>query len=219
MKCSSIDTIFLDLDGTLLDLAYDNYFWHDHIPNLIAKKNKLPFEKVKIEFENIYKSKQNTIEWYSLDYWSKIFEIDLKNEVLKTKNKIKIFPNAHNLLTNLKKRKIRIILLTNCPRDMLDIKLTQTQLWGFFDKIISSEDYGFSKEDDRFWHNLNTAIDFNKMNTLFVDDSENVLNCASRNGIKNIFYIKFPDSNKEGQIIKNFNPLDSIDLIVNIIID
>jgi len=102
MKCSSIDTIFLDLDGTLLDLAYDNYFWHDHIPNLIAKKNKLPFEKVKIEFENIYKSKQNTIEWYSLDYWSKIFEIDLKNEVLKTKNKIKIFPNAHNLLTNLK---------------------------------------------------------------------------------------------------------------------
>ena len=71
MKWNSIETFFLDLDGTLLDLAYDNYFWHEHIPNIYAKKNNIDLEQAKYEFEKKYRQKKNTLDWYSLDYWSK----------------------------------------------------------------------------------------------------------------------------------------------------
>ena len=55
MKWDSIETFFLDMDGTLLDLAYDNYFWHKHIPKVYAKKNNISYIKSKKIFEEMYK--------------------------------------------------------------------------------------------------------------------------------------------------------------------
>ena len=85
MKWDSIETFFLDMDGTILDLAFDNYFWHDHIPRLYSIKNKISFNKAKIEFEEKYKKRRNTIEWYSLKFWSNELDINLDNELVKTK--------------------------------------------------------------------------------------------------------------------------------------
>ena len=210
MKWNSIETFFLDMDGTLLDLAYDNYFWHEHIPNLYAKKNSITYKKAKKKIEIMYKNKKNTIEWYSLDYWSEILEINLKTELFNTKNKIKIFPGSIEFLRKLKEQKIKIILLTNCPRQMLNIKLTQTKLWGFFDKIISSEDYGFAKETNEFWYNLKKNIVFKIDSSVFIDDNQNVLDFSYKNGIKNIFCINVPDSKKDKQVIKEYKSIDSI---------
>ena len=212
MKWDSIETFFLDMDGTLLDLSYDNYFWHEHIPSIYAKKNNISYKKAKIKLEKMYKNKKNTLEWYSLDYWGEILEINLDNELLQTKNKIKIFPGVVEFLKSIKERKIKIILLTNCPRKMLNVKLTQTRLWGFFDKIISSEDYGYAKETNEFWHNLKKNIKFKKGSSVFIDDSQNVLDCSYENGIKNIFCINIPDSNKDKQEIKRHKSIDNISL-------
>jgi len=211
MKWNSIETFFLDLDGTLLDLAYDNYFWHEHIPNIYAKKNNIDLKQAKYEFEKKYRQKKNTLDWYSLDYWSKKIGIDLEHEVLNTKNRIKVFPGTINFLTNLKKHNIKIILLTNCPRNMLNIKITQVKLWGYFDEIISSEDYGFSKETKNFWQYLDKKLTYCKNKTVFIDDNQDVLKCSYNNNIKNIFCINFPDSNKSKQNVNNFRSLDNID--------
>ena len=116
MKWNSIETFFLDMDGTILDLSYDNYFWHQHIPNIYAQKNDISLEKAKLEFEEKYKKKKNTIQWYSLNFWSHELGINLDDELIKTKHKIKIFPGVLKFLDQLKKRRIKIILLTNCPR-------------------------------------------------------------------------------------------------------
>ncbi|HNG60363.1 MAG TPA: haloacid dehalogenase, partial [Cellvibrionaceae bacterium] len=35
----AIDTLLLDMDGTLLDLHYDNYFWLEYLPRAFAAKN------------------------------------------------------------------------------------------------------------------------------------------------------------------------------------
>lgn len=210
MKWDTIDTFFLDMDGTLLDLSYDNYFWHEHIPNIYAKKNNISFKEAKLKFESMYKEKQGTLDWYCLDYWSVVLKIDLNNELLKTMNKIKVFSGVITFLCNLKNRNIRIILLTNCPRKMLDVKFTKSKLWGYFDKIISSEDYGFAKETDNFWEILNKEITYDTNKTIFIDDSQNVLEFASKNGIKNIISINKPDSNKKKQIIYGYKSIDSI---------
>ncbi|MDH3916294.1 MAG: haloacid dehalogenase, partial [Chromatiales bacterium] len=30
---STVDTVLLDMDGTLLDLRFDNYFWQELVPS------------------------------------------------------------------------------------------------------------------------------------------------------------------------------------------
>ena len=210
MKWDLIETFFLDMDGTLLDLAYDNYFWHEHIPDLYSKREKTTFKEAKIILEDMYKKKRGTLEWYSIDYWSDILSINLKLEILNTKNKITIFPNSVEFLQTLRKNKINTILITNCPRDMLDIKITQTKLWSYFNKIVSSHDYGFAKETENFWNILNKNIIYNEEKTFFIDDNENVLKFAEKNGIKNLISINYPDSRKEKQIINNYTSIDNI---------
>ena len=210
MKWDSIETFFLDMDGTILDLAFDNYFWHDHIPRLYSKKNKISFNKAKIEFEEKYKKKRNTIEWYSLKFWSNELDINLDNELVKTKNRIKIFPGVYNFLNKLKSHKINIVLITNCPREMLNVKFTQAKLWGYFNIIISSEDFGYPKEADEFWKLLEKKFFFDKNKTIFIDDNVNVLECASKYGINHIFGICCPDSSKKKQIIEEYLTLDNV---------
>ena len=115
-------------------------------------------------------------------------------------------------LDQLKKRRIKIILLTNCPRKMLNVKLTQTKLWGYFSYIISSEDFGYAKESDEFWNFLETEIVYDKDKTIFIDDSQNVLKYSHKNGLKNIISINYPASDKKKQETKGYPSLDNISL-------
>ncbi|HBT55971.1 MAG TPA: haloacid dehalogenase, partial [Pseudomonas sp.] len=32
LNWNAIDTVLLDMDGTLLDLHFDNHFWLEHMP-------------------------------------------------------------------------------------------------------------------------------------------------------------------------------------------
>ena len=112
----------------------------------------------------------------------------------------------------IRKRNIKIILLTNCPRDMLNVKLNETKLWGYFDQIISSEDYGFAKETNEFWNYLEKVLNYDKKTTVFIDDNQKVLDFAYVNGIKNIISINFPDSENKKQVIKHYKSIDNISL-------
>jgi putative hydrolase of the HAD superfamily len=210
MKWDVIETFFLDMDGTLLDLAYDNYFWHEHIPNLYSKKEKTAFAEAKIILEGMYMEKKGTIEWYSINYWSDILNINLKSEILNTKDKISVLPNTIEFLKTIKKNQINTVLITNCPREMLNIKITQTKLWGYFNKIISSHDYGYAKETENFWTILNKNIIYNREKTFFIDDNENVLKFAEKNGIKNLISINYPDSKKEKQTVENYTSINNV---------
>jgi len=211
MKWNSIETFFLDMDGTLLDLAYDNYFWHVHVPLIFSKNNNIPFNDAKILLKKMYTEKKNSLSWYSSNYWSARIGINLHLEIKKTRNKIKVFPGVKKLLSDIKtKRRVKIILLTNCPREMLHIKLDQTKLWRYFDKIISSEDYGHPKESKKFWKILDNKVKYDKNKTAFIDDNINVLKYAELNGIKYLFAVSKPDSKKQKEIISNFKTLENI---------
>lgn len=211
MKWNSIETFFLDMDGTLLDLAYDNYLWHVHVPLIFSKKNNIPFNDAKILLKKMYTEKKNSLSWYSSNYWSARIGINLYLEIKKTRNKIKVFPGVKKLLSDIKtKGRVKIILLTNCPREMLHIKLDQTKLWRYFDKIISSEDYGHPKESKEFWKILDNKVKYDKNKTAFIDDNINVLKYAELNGIKYLFAVSKPDSKKQKEIISNFKTLENI---------
>ncbi len=199
MDWKTITTVFLDMDGTLLDLYFDNYFWHEHVPLRFSEKHAIQFKDAKQELLARYKSKSGSLDWYCIDYWSDELELDiaaLKREVSKH---IQIFPNVEKFLGKLNHLGKNIALVTNAHRKSIAVKMDHLNLESHFEKIISSHDYGHAKEEAEFWHKLMQAEPFDPRSTLFIDDNLAVLAAAEEYGVKHLVTIKQPDSSKPTQ--------------------
>ena len=42
LNWNDIDTVLLDMDGTLLDRHFDDHFWLDHVPKRYADRYGMP---------------------------------------------------------------------------------------------------------------------------------------------------------------------------------
>ena len=214
MDWNSITTVFLDMDGTLLDLHFDNYFWHEHVPLRFSEKHEIEIQDAKQDLLTRYKRKAGTLQWYCVDFWASELELDigaLKQEVSKH---IQIFPHVEKFLKKLKFHKKHVALVTNAHRKSIAVKMDHLDLEGHFDKIISSHDYGHAKEEQEFWHTLMSAEPFDPDATLFIDDNLSVLAAAELYGIKNLLSIKQPDSSQPLQDTKHYHALSGFDEIM-----
>ncbi|MFK7815258.1 MAG: GMP/IMP nucleotidase [Gammaproteobacteria bacterium] len=211
---NSITAVFLDMDGTLLDLRFDNYFWHEHVPLRFSEKHEIEFHVAKQQLLDRYKRKSGTLEWYCVDYWANELELDigaLKREVSKH---IQIFPNVEKFLKKLKLHEIHVAMVTNAHRISISVKMDHLDIEEYFDKIISSHDYGHAKEEQDFWRKLMQAEPFEPETTLFIDDNLSVLMAAEIYGIKNLLSVKQPDSSMPMQDTKHFRALTDFEQIM-----
>ena len=71
------DTLMLDMDGTLLDLAYDNYMWMEHIPAEYARKHDVTADHAREHLYATFKRMEGKLDWYCLDHWSNELELDV----------------------------------------------------------------------------------------------------------------------------------------------
>ena len=178
MDWDQIDTVFLDMDGTLLDLHFDNHFWLQHVPMRYAEKHKLTHQQALEELLPRFRSLEGTINWYCLDYWTRELDLDiplLKEEV---KHLIQIHPYVIEFLESLHKADKRRVLVTNAHQKSLDLKMNNTPLGGLLDKIISAHQLGLPKEAPAFWNKLHVIEDFEMQRTLLIDDNLNALRSA-----------------------------------------
>lgn len=51
---TAIDTVLLDMDGTLLDLHFDNFFWLEYLPLRYAEQHSLPLPVAKARLEGFF---------------------------------------------------------------------------------------------------------------------------------------------------------------------
>jgi putative hydrolase of the HAD superfamily len=65
----NIDTILLDMDGTLLDLHFDLHFWMEYMPLVFAKKHNITCDEAKDKLYPILRAEEGKLHWYCLDYW------------------------------------------------------------------------------------------------------------------------------------------------------
>jgi len=72
-----IDTVLLDLDGTLLDLAFDNFIWLARVAEIYAENHGLSLAETHAELAPRFHRVQGTLEWYSIEYWSAQLGIDI----------------------------------------------------------------------------------------------------------------------------------------------
>jgi hypothetical protein len=59
------------MDGTLLDLRFDNFFWQELIPSRYAALHGLPHEEAVAVLTPRFEAARGTLEWYCLDHWSR----------------------------------------------------------------------------------------------------------------------------------------------------
>lgn len=191
---NQIDTVLLDMDGTLLDLHFDNHFWLEYVPQRYAEIKGLDPKLAKQELLIRYKSREGTLEWYCVDHWSQELGLDivlLKEEV---EHLIAVHPHVIDFLDQLMCAGKRRVLVTNAHQKTLAFKLERTRLAGFFDRVISSHDIGLPKEHAGFWEKLQLQEPFDKQRTLFVDDNPSVLESAQGYGIRWLLAVLRPDS-------------------------
>lgn len=200
-----IDTVLLDLDGTLLDLNFDMYFWLQYLPMEYAKKNNISYKQAQDKIFPILNKQKGKLEWYCLNYWQKTLNIDIIKLKQNISHLIKILPNVEDFLKQLKNsNNKKIILVTNSHRKGLEIKFAKNNLQNYFDAIISSHDYGFPKQHQSFWIEFSKQIKFNKDNSILFDDSKDVIESAKTFGIKNIIAMSKPNSKQKVKKISGF---------------
>ncbi len=208
IEWNNIDTVLLDMDGTLLDLNFDNHFWLEFVPQRYAEKNHLAIEKAKQQLIPQFKKMEGKLEWYCLDYWSETLQLDIAGLKTEISGLINVLPHVMEFLEAVHYSSRRLLLVTNAHRDSLDLKMQKTCLQSFFDQIISSHDYGAPKEQQTFWSQLNKAHPFDNQKTLLVDDSIAVLKSAELYGIEHLISVSRPDSQRAKKEMNGFPSIE-----------
>ncbi len=206
-----IDTVLLDMDGTLLDLHFDNIFWLDYMPQYYADKNGLSRAEADAYLQPLMASYTGQLKWYCVEFWSKTLELPIKQMKRDTAHLIDLRANSEQFLLALENAGKHRVLVTNAHRDSLQIKLEKVHLEPLLDIIVSSHDYGYPKEDQRFWESLREQVDFQPERSLFIDDSLPVLRSAQRYGIGHLRAVLQPDSQGPQKNCEEFTP--STDLL------
>ncbi len=205
----TIDTVLLDMDGTLLDLNFDNHFWQEFVPLRFAELHGLSLEEAKSELKPRFKTMEGRLEWYCLDYWSAELKLNISGLKQELAGLIAVHPHVTDFLDSVRASGRRLLLVTNAHRDSLSLKMEKTCLHHFFDCIVSSHDFGLAKEQPGFWRIMQEKHLFEKHRTLLVDDSISVLRSAQAFGIANLISISKPDSRAPVRSIQEFPAVEN----------
>ncbi|MCI0992805.1 GMP/IMP nucleotidase [Pseudomonas sp. ICMP22404] len=191
-----IDTVLLDMDGTLLDLHYDNHFWMEHLPQRYAELHGVSRAMAEMELQPLFERNAGQLQWYCLDFWSTELKLPVRELKLETAHLIALRPDADTFLAAIQRAGKRVVMITNAHRDSLSLKLERIELAPYFERLISSHDYGFPKENPQFWDALKADLDFDPARSLFIDDTLPVLRSARDFGVAHLLAVSEPDSRK-----------------------
>jgi 5'-nucleotidase len=205
-----IDYVLLDLDGTLLDLDFDNHFWQVLVPQTWGASRGLDARAARALLQPRFDACAGTLPWYSTEYWSRELELDIAALKREDAHRIRWLPGARDFLAEARARGKRLVLLTNAHPQALAIKHERTGVLDCFDAAYSSHQFGAPKEDARFWRELAGIEPGNAARSLFVDDSAAVLRAARTAGIGHIRAIRRPDSARAAHLHAEFTAVDAL---------
>ena len=200
MIFKDIECLLIDMDGVILDNAYDNDFWQNQIPEVIADNKGIAFDDAKRLAIQIFNYKKNTKDWYDVDYWSNMLDIDIEAQKRSEKSfsRISLYDGVIDTLSVLK-NKTKIILITNAHRKTLNIKLEKYNLTPYFDEMVCAHELHYVKEDIQLWYMLRSKYRLDYEKTLLVEDTINNINVGLSAGISGAIYVgdeKFTVSDK-----------------------
>jgi putative hydrolase of the HAD superfamily len=209
-----IDTVLLDMDGTILDRHFDDHFWLEHVPMRWASHNNTTIEYAKEHLYTLFRSQEDTLNWTDLDYWSDRLELDipvLKEEI---EHLIAVHPYVIDFLLFLKQQGKAVWLVTNAHSKTLDLKMRTTRIDRYFNGIISAHQVGLPKEDLGFWKKLQNFISYDPARTLLGEDSEANLSTARHFYIRYLIYISRFSSKISPKQSEHFTTIDYFNKLI-----
>lgn len=214
LNWSNIDTVLLDMDGTLLDLHFDNYFWRQHLPLRYATKHAIPLADAIQYLTPLFAQYQGSLQWYCLDFWGQQLDMDILALKQEIQHLIAVHAEVNSFLSALRQAGKRIILVTNAHPDSLHLKMQCTDLSPCFDQMISSHQLGLAKEQPGFWEAMQTIAPFQADRTILFDDSLAVLRNAKAYGIRYLRSMHQPDSQAPKQDVAGFEAILRFDEVM-----
>ena len=204
------NTLMLDMDGTILDLAYDNYMWMTHVPERWAEKNGMSLAEARKYLFGKFGAAQGDLRWYCLDHWSEHLGLDVAQLHRDNHHLIDYLPGAREFLRVMYESHIRVLLVTNSHQATLDLKDEVTGLTEYFDGVHTSHEIGYAKERQEFWQILREQTDFDPATTMFVDDNPEVLQSAATYGVRHPVAITRPDSGEPVRVDIDFVSVEGV---------
>jgi len=210
----TIDTVLLDMDGTILDRHFDDHFWLEHVPYRWSQRNHTTLEYAKNHLYSLFHSQENTLNWTDLDYWSDRLKLDIPVLKREIDHLIAIHPYVIEFLLFLKHAGKSVWLVTNAHSKTVDLKMKTTRIGIYFDGIISAHQVGLPKEDKRFWKELQRYISYEPERTLLGEDSETNLLTAESFSIRYLIYISRYSSKVEPRQSERFSTIDYFNKLI-----
>lgn len=194
LNWDEIETVLLDMDGTLLDKHFDDYFWEHFVPAIFAEQQGLDEREARKRLLAIYQAKEGTLDWTDLDYWSGQLGLDIPALKLKVEHLIQVHPYVIDFLEAMRTMGKATYLVTNAHSKTLEIKMAKTALSGYFTGLVCAEEIGMPKEVPAFWQGLRQRVPFANETTLLAEDTERCLLSAQAHGIRHLVYVARPSS-------------------------
>ena len=205
-----IDTVLVDMDGTLLDLAFDNFFWLELLPEHYAEVHGCSVAEARAALSARFDAIAGTLNWYCLDHWTRDLELDIRSLKRRSAHLVRYLPGAQEFLASVRARGKRLWIVTNAHRDTLAVKAAQTGIDRLVDRVVSSHDFRAPKESAEFWRGLEQQHPFDRGRTLLIEDSLPVLRAAADHGVAHTIAIRRPDSRQPPRAIDAFVAVDGV---------
>ena len=210
-----IDTVLLDMDGTLLDLNYDNEVWNRQLPRKYAEHHGVSEEDSRERLFSRMSALRGQLDFYCLDSWANFTRLDIVALHSEQSHLVQYRADAESFLDWLgapthrpDAAPIRSLIVTNAHPDSIAVKHEHTGLLDRVDHTISCHSYGSPKESDAFWTTLMEEHPFEPTRALLIDDNMDVLASADRNGIGHVLTVATPDSGKPARAGLPFRSFD-----------
>ena len=207
---SEIDTVLLDMDGTLLDLGYDQQFWEESLPRRVAESRGVSIDEARRQMQPIFESTAGTLDWYCIEHWSRELSLDIAALKRATRHRIDWLPQARDFLARLRSSGRRTALVTDAHPEILAIKDAHLGIRRRFDAVYCSHDFGVPKQDASFWPRLAAREGYDPARTLFADDNRAVLEAARGHGIRWLYAVRRPVHRGPVRAANGFAGVDSV---------
>ncbi|MEO5864055.1 MAG: HAD family hydrolase [Nitrospiraceae bacterium] len=210
LNWNEIDDVLLDMDGTLLDRHFDNFFFEEELPRRYAALHGLPFEESRDRLMAMYRSVEGELAWTDLHYWTERVGIDVVAMHRELDHMIGFLPGAEAFLVELKRRGKRITILTNAHRAGVDVKTVKTGLNYRVDRIVDAFEVGYLKMRPEYWPTCQRLVGFEPKRSLFIDDDEGCLVAAEQFGIGQIVHSSKSSTQLPAVFSTNFDSVECL---------
>lgn len=199
----------LDMDGTLLDKHFDDYFWEVYVPEHYSLVHDISVEEAAQELLERYRKMENSLQWSDIEHWSHELKLDISELKIRIDHLIDVHPHVPEFLSFCRRIGKKLYLVTNAHPRTLAIKLNKTDIGGWFDRLVCADEVGFAKEQPQFWSRLQEMLGFAPQRSLFADDTEKVLRTADKHGIGCLIHVARPSSRRPGRYSAHYPSIDS----------